>query len=423
MYCQAASLASDLNRQDLVRELAERFRPELDPADYPTWRTVFRALFRLARDGPLVIILDELQYLLTGGDDITSQLVATREEVAKQTPITLMLSGSAVSAMEHLHAGGAPLYGRVTWAERLAPFDYWNAAHMAPWLTGRDRAYLYGVFGGMPRYLAAVREDESLQDAVTRVFLVPQGEVHLQMDTLIEREKGIRQPADYRSLLSAVATGRTLVNAIVMLTGLEEHVVRRGLEVLAGLELIRDERSFGAGGRAAFRYRVADNAVAFWHHFIVPHRSRLATEAPTAFWRTQVRPWLDTYMGRPFEVQVRQAYTRFHERWGLPSVREWARWEGADRNGASLEIDIAARLDDGRLLVGEVKWSAAPFGPALHTALLAKLARLAASGQGWANDTDDACFLYVSAAGFAPGMVALAQADPRLRLLALDDLY
>jgi len=32
----------------------------------------------------------------------------------------------------------------------------------------------------------------------------------------------------------------------------------------------------------------------------------------------------------------------------------WARWEGRDRNRRSIEIDVVARLDDGRLLTGEV---------------------------------------------------------------------
>lgn len=55
--------------------------------------------------------------------------------------------------------------------------------------------------------------------------------------------------------------------------------------------------------------------------------------------------------------------------------------------------------------------------------LLNKLGRLAASGQGWARETDDAVFLYASAAGFTREMEGLAAADPRIRLLALRDLY
>lgn len=422
-YFLAAALTHDLNRRDLVRELAAWSGQPLDPADYPSWRTVFREILSLAEEGPTVVVLDEFQYLLAERDDVTSQLVAVWDRAPRTLPVTLVLSGSEVSTMAHLQAGGEPLYGRVTWAAQLHPFDYFDAGRMAPWLTSRDATYLYGALGGIPRYLAALQHREPLADGVARVLVSPRGEVHLQMLTLIEQEKGIRQPAEYRAVLVAVAAGRTGLNEITTATGLEAHVVRRALAVLAGLGLIGAERNFGAGTKAAFRYVVADYAVGFWHRFLVPHRSRLGTDDPRRFWDAHIAPSLDTYMGRPFEAIVRQGYARFHGRWGLPAAREWGRWEGLDRERRSVEIDAAARLEDRRLLAGEVKWSSVPCGAGLHSTLIEKLARLAASGQGWARDTGDAILLYASAAGFTRDMQALAAADPRVLLLTLSDLY
>lgn len=427
-YFLAAALTSDLNRQDLIRELAEWSGRTLDPADFPTWRTVFREIASLADEGPLVVVLDEFQYLLApdapgGGDEVTSQLVAVWDRVAPNVPLTLVLSGSEVSVMAHLHGGGEPLYGRVTWSAQLDPFDYRDAARMAPWLPLRDRVSLYGVFGGTPRYLAALHDGESVTDGAARTFVSPHGEVHLQLLTLIEQEKGIRQPAEYRAVLTAVAMGNTQLNDVAMATGLDQHIVRRGLQVLGDLDLVRAERNFGAGTRAPYRYRIADSAVRFWHHFLVPNRSRLAVDAPHAFWSARIAPHLDTYLGPTFETVVRDAYRRYHSRWSLAAAREWDRWEGMDRSRASVEIDIVARLDDGRLLVGEVKWSTSPHGPALHSGLVSKLARLAAAGLGWPNETEQTLYVYVSAAGFAPEMVALAAAEPRITLLTLPDLF
>jgi AAA+ ATPase superfamily predicted ATPase len=427
-YFLAAALTPDLNRQDLLRELSAWSGRTLDPSDYPTWRTVFREIASLAADDPLVVVLDEFQYLLDpdaagAGGALTSQLVAVWDRLPATTPLTLVLSGSEVSVMAHLHGGGEPLYGRVTWSAELAPFDYRDAARMAPWLPLRDRIALYGIFGGTPRYLAVLRDGETLSDAAARTFISPHGEVHLQLLTLIEQEKGIRQPAEYRAVLTAVATGQTLLNEIAQTTGLEEHVARRALQVLNDLDLVRAERNFGAGARAPFRYRISDNAVRFWHHFLVPQRSRIATTEPTAFWAARIAPQLNTYLGATLEAVARDAYRRYHDRWGLPEAREWGRWEGTDRNRESVELDIVARLDDGRLLVGEVKWSSRAYGPALHTSVREKLARLAVSGQRWANEADDAAYLYVSAAGFAPEIVSFAAAERRITLLDLADLF
>jgi AAA+ ATPase superfamily predicted ATPase len=427
-YFLAAALTPDLNRQDLLRELSAWSGRTLDPADYPTWRTVFREIAALAEDDPLVVVLDEFQYLLDpdaagAGGALTSQLVAVWDRLPATTPLTLVLSGSEVSVMAHLHGGGEPLYGRVTWSAGLAPFDYRDAARMAPWLALRDRIALYGIFGGTPRYLAALRDGEALSDAAVRTFISPHGEVHLQLLTLIEQEKGIRQPAEYRAVLTAVATGHTLLNELAQITGIEEHVARRALQVLSDLDLVHGERNFGAGARAPYHYRIADSAVRFWHHFLVPQRSRMVTAEPAAFWAARVAPQLNTYLGATFEAVARDAYRRYHDRWGLPAAREWGRWEGADRNRESVELDIVARFDDGRLLVGEVKWSSRPFGPVLHTTVREKLARLAVSGQRWANEAEDASYLYVSAAVFAPEMISLAAAERQITLLDLPALF
>ena len=149
-YFLAAALTPDLNRQDLIRELAAWSGRQLEPADYPTWRTLFRELLSLAEEGPVVVVLDEFQYLLTsssasslpaapggssaagptGGDEVTSQLVAVWDRAPQTLPLTLVLSGSEVSTMAHLHAGGEPLYGRVTWAAQLHAFDYFDAVQI-----------------------------------------------------------------------------------------------------------------------------------------------------------------------------------------------------------------------------------------------------------------------------------------------------
>lgn len=428
-YFLAADSTPEMNRADLVRDLGTWSGQGLDPEDYPTWRTVFRACSQLAGDGPLIVILDEFQYLLGGDDDAASQLVAVWDREVGGLPLTMILCGSEVSTMERLQGADQPLHGRFDWSHRLRPFDYFDAARMVADRDHREAAHVYGIFGGTPHYLASIDEGEPLVDVVCRAVLSPGGPVRVQIENIIEQEKGIRSPAEYRAVLAAIGRGRTEKNAIATTAGLEGRPssVRQILERLQDLGLIIRERNFEAPPNAPLRYRIADNALRFWHRFVHPHRSALETGQVAGIWTERIEPRLSTYMGSVFEGICREAFIRLHGKWGLPAAMEWARWEGQDKERQSVEIDIIARLVDGSLLTGEVKWSSSPADASIHMRHVRRLEALAASGRGWARDAlredESTRYLYFSAAGFADDLRASARADPRIVLLDLEDLY
>jgi hypothetical protein len=299
---------------------------------------------------------------------------------------------------------------------------------MMPRRSHRDAATFFGIFGGTPRYLATVEPRDTIAARTMQSMLSPHGEVHVQLANLIEQEKGIRDTADYRAVLTAVAAGRTLTDEITDGAGLggRVHVAQRALQILEELGLIERDRNFGASERTPWRTRIADHALRFWYRFVLPNRSRLERDKINEVWKTSVAPSLDTYMGKTFETMARQAYTRYHEAWKLPVDSAWARWEGQDRNRRSIEMDIVASLDDGRMLLGEIKWSSHPVGPELHAQVQRNVEDLAHSGQKWAHDAtrmDGARYIYYSAAGFTQAFELLARQDSRIRLISLRDMY
>src|SRR5712692_4234730 len=429
-YFLAADSTGPLNRQDLIRELSAWSGRELRIEDFPTWRTVFRLLVDLARERPLVTILDEFQYLLGDEDDPASQLNAVWDRELGSTRITIVLCGSAVSTMEALTAANAPLYGRITWAAQLLALDYLDSAAMVstPKRGLRELATLYGIFGGVPRYLAAIEGKDSLKGAVTRTILSPRGEVHLQLLTVIEQERGIRTPTEYRAVLSALAGGNTLLNEIAQGAGMNGRLreVRRILDVLQQLELVQAERNFAAHRTAPYRFRSADNALRFWYRFVERNRSRLVRSSLEEVWDQLVRPYMNDYMGPVFEVMCRQAYQRLRQAWGLPMpIGEIGRWEGLDRERQSVELDFVARVEGNSMLAGEIKWRTQPMAAAEHYELLDKLSRLAQSGHGWAGDAlaRPAGYIYFWAGGFDAHFRELSKRDGRVHLISLEDMF
>lgn len=430
LYYLAADATAGINRRELLEAFAALTGRGVEVEDHPTWRSVFRLLAGEAEREPLVVVLDEFQYLLGGEEEIASQLVAVWDREVGDRPLTLVLCGSEVGTMEGLRSGGSPLYGRINWSARLRPFDYLDAAAMVPGRAWRECAYIYGIYGGTPRFLAALGEDGELAARTRGLMLSPRGEVHLQLATIIQQERGIREPGDYQAVLKAVANGRTETNEIAAAAGMQDrpYAVRRALELLENLHLLRRDRNFRASTRAPWRNRIADNALQFWYRFVHANRSRLERGEVDAVWSNSVEPYLDDYMGwSVFEGMAAESYRRHHDAWGLPGAREWTRWEGQDRNRRSIEIDMVAELDDGRILTGEVKWSSAPADVDVHLELLRDLEDLAASGQGWAREALDAPrsagHLYVSAAGFTDHFRKRAAREGNIHLVDLAAMY
>ncbi len=148
-YFTASRTTPEINRCQLVEDLAAWSGEPLRAEDYPTWRAVFNLLLDLpgrgilgrSAPGTLVVVLDEFQYLGdgdSGAAEVASELNAAWERRRETQPLLLVLAGSAVGTMAALAGGGGPLYRRFSWYGRLRLFGAWHAAEMAPFEDLRE---------------------------------------------------------------------------------------------------------------------------------------------------------------------------------------------------------------------------------------------------------------------------------------------
>ncbi len=430
-YFTASTITPQQNRRQLIAQASEWTGESLHPDDFPTWRTVFRYLLEMKSPEPIVVVLDEFQYFGEDEEDlagVASELNAVWEgPQAPGRPVLLVLSGSATRTMDALDSGGAPLHGRLAWKAKLKPFDYWDAALMAPFEDLRDRAYTFGVFGGMPRYLSSIDIGKSFAENVTRQLLSPRGDVRGQVETALLQEQGLRDIPKYLGILRAIGAGRTQLNEIADLAGLAKHTtVREMVGRLVDLGYVRRRRNFAAGRTTPWRYRLADPAFRFYHEFVTRYETALETSDPADVWDLHVAPELDRYMGHLFEEIVEQAYYRLRKVLDLALVQEWGRWEGTDRDGKSLEMDIVSRLTTGGMLTGAIKWNRQPVGTEVHRHHIRDLQRLADAGNRWAHEAleEGSTLLYAAAGGFADDFRERVKEDEIPAVIwTLDDLY
>lgn len=426
----AAHTSPELNRRQLLEELSSWSREEFRAEDHPTWRSIFNLMLDLRAPEPIVLVLDEFQYLATnqaGLAEVASELNAAWERKRTARPLLMVLAGSAVSVMEALGGGGSPLYGRFHWRQRLEPFDYWNAAQMAGFETLEEQASAYGVFGGTPRYLAALDPAESLTANVARLMLSPRGEVRLLVETALDQEEGLRDISTYKAILRSVAGGKTNRNDIAQRSGLQNDTpLRNKLDRLLELGYLEVRVNIDAKPNDPRRYYLADQAMRFHQRFVEPNLSLLAREDPAEVWRAAVSDHFSAFMGFEFERIVVQAYDRKRTQLDLPMVTEWGRWEGRDMERRSLEIDIVAPLLEGGVTTGAVKWNRKPMPIDVHFQHIQMLERCARAGRRWAHEALEPTspLLYVSRAGFEPGFLDLAErGGRRVFTWTLKDLY
>jgi AAA+ ATPase superfamily predicted ATPase len=429
-YFTASATTSEQNRQAILATFADWSGAPV-PADADrSWHAIFQMLLDHAAPHPLVLVLDEFQSM---GDSpaamrtIAQELRAAWERERPDRSLVLVLAGAAVRSLEALGAPGAPLAGCISLTLHLRPFDYWHAGELAGYQDLWDRAYAYGIFGGSPRYLATLDPRQSVADNAIDLLLRPEAEVRELVQAVLLQEPGLRDVPKYVAILRAIGQGRPDMADVGRGAGLApDGALRDKLERLIDLDYIRTSRNLGARPKDAYHYQIVDPAFRFFYQFVAPLASMLVTRGPLAVWNAFVAPALDPHMRGVFDDIVAQAYARLQSRVALPVVTEWGYWKGLDQAGQPLEVDIAAPLEDGRVLTGSVDWVSAEVDVDAHLRHLAMLDRLAQAGVPWAVEArkPSSPLLYVAAGAFTERFYQAATASrEEVYVWTLRDLY
>ncbi|WP_419918415.1 AAA family ATPase [Candidatus Poriferisocius sp.] len=429
LYYPASSTAAAINRRVLIEEAARWSGQELRAEDHPTWRAVFRTLFNLRPHEPVVVVLDEFQYLADGESglrEIASELNAVWESgLSRSSGLLVALCGSAVSTLRALAAGGSPLYGRLDLQLSIKPFDYYDAGMMVARYSLRDRVRAYAAFGGMPANLAVVDDSRSVGENITELLLSPHGVVRTRLLTEIDQEEGLRNTARYRAVLAGIGLGARTVGEVASKMGQRvDTPLRRVVNQLEGMSYLVREANFGGSTQ---RYRLADPAARFHYGIGLLSESAVATLGAETAWRTRIEPEVfPTYVGsHVFEDVARQACRRWAPERGLPAMAEWGKWVGRDRSRREVEIDLAGRTLDGTVVTGSVKFRTRPAGARTYLDHVIALERLADSGLGWAREAlmPNSPFWFISAGGFAPSFHEVADPSRQIICWSMNDLY
>jgi hypothetical protein len=383
-----------------------RLLPGAPPLRFGSWDEALRFLGSEAGREPLVLVLDEFQWLLQAQPALDSIIQRHWDDWQRRsTPITLILSGSALSLMEGLLDHGSPLFGRANYRPLLEPLSYRETAEFArAGLSPAEKLRRHAVLGGTPQYQVWAGSAGAIATIGSRILRKGES-LYEEPLHLLREEQRVRDPGTYFAILRAIAGGSTRFNELTQRSGIEANldVMLARLEELGYVE--RRVPVGKAGGRPS--YRIRDPFFRFWFRYVFPARSRLERGRVDEVLR-EVEADLDTFMGMAFEDCCREWVGRYAPPDAIPGFDSLGAWWS--RTG-DVEIDVVATRKERPVLLGSCKWST--------RAPLAVLDELRRQQQRLGAKAGDAR-LAVFARGFTPALVRQAENEDALLVSAAD---
>ncbi|WP_405826335.1 ATP-binding protein [Streptomyces sp. NBC_01390] len=428
--------ATETTEADALRQFGEalaRYRGQPTPFRFTHWDEAVTELMRIAVAGePTVAVIDEFPFLAKASPSLPSIIQRALDPAAQHTntPVRLLLCGSAVSFMGGLLSGSAPLRGRAGLELIVPTLDFRLAAEFWQITDPRTALLTNAVVGGTPAYRREFTQGDTPSGAddfdawVTRAVLNPARPLFREARYLLAEEPDLHDTALYHSVLAAIAAGNAARGGIADYLGRKSTDLAHPLTVLQDVGMITHEADAFRRNRSA--YRIAEPLVTFYHAVMRPAWGDLERpgRAPDV-WRRAQATFRSKVVGPHFE-QV---------------CREWARWHAASETHGgqvtrvaggtvndpaaktSHEVDVAVHGEagDGRetlLSIGEAKWNEVMGSGHLERL---KHIRTLLTSRGTATEaTRLHCY---SGAGFTEELHHLAKSDPAIQLIDLPRLY
>ncbi len=302
---------------------------------------------------PLVIVIDELPFLIESEPAIEAILQKQWDRQLEARPVLLVLIGSDLSMMAALSSYGRPLYGRLTemTVGPLSPAAIGDLLELAP--AAALDAHL--AIGGFPRLAEIWRRGEDLWKFLRRELQNPES----PLIVLGERSLTAEFPAELkaRAALEAIGAGERVFTAILQRAKLSNKTLETTLTTLAAKRVIDRTLPYSAQPRPKLsRYHVADPYLRFWLRFIGPNIPALERGRGDLV-HQQIRERWSSYAGHAIEPLVREAIRTL-----LPDPRFGAaEYVGSfwNRDG-SVEVDLVGGRDRTTSeqidFVGSIKW-------------------------------------------------------------------
>lgn len=391
--------------------------PNMEGLSVDNLETFFRFVGNLADEEKIIIALDEIPYVAEADESFLSRFQVAVDTMFASKNIYLIICGSAVSFMEkEILSEKSPLFGRRTNQIFLRPFNYIESAEFVPKYSAEEKAIVYGVTGGVAKYLTLFDDELSLDDNLIRNFFTTSGYLYEEPMNLLTQE--FRTVNTYNTVIEVCAGGANKVTEIADKAHITTATLSYILKSLAAVGIISKitPMTEKENNRRSV-YEVTDSMYRFWYSFVPGARAAIEMNRGEVFYKNNVKNKLHFFMGKVFEDMCRY-YTLSQ---GLDGnlnclVTNIGSWWGPGHDHIPTDIDVVG-IDDAnkKAVLGECKFKNEVIDKEVYEALMDRRGLID-------KHYEEVEFLLFSLSGFSKWVKENVQPD-RVRLITLEEMY
>lgn len=392
--------------------------PEMRLTSFQSFDALCSFLGEQSKNERVIVVIDELPYMVKKDDSITSMLQKYIDEEWQFGKMFFIVCGSSVSFMEdEVLSEKSPLFGRRTMQIKLSAFHYDQTAQFLPSWPAIDQAVAYGITGGIAKYLSLLDERKTLDENIISLFFSKTGYLYEEADNLLTQE--FRDVDGYSRVIETIAAGSNQVQGIADKSGISAQNVLHLLKNLVETGIVERQQAITEEyNKKKVQYVLSDEMLRFWYRFIPDAIEAIEIGKGDIYYYRNVKPNLYSFMGNVFEKMCRQ-YTLKAGITGefqctITRVGTW--WGTNPEKKTETDIDVVG-LNPGnkQAIIGECKFRHEITDKKAYDSLVERHSLLH-------QNYRVVQYLLFSASGFSDWVIAESK-QGTLRCISLEEMY
>lgn len=328
-------------------------RDGYETEQFMSFHDIFAKITRRS-SGKKVLVIDEFQNIVRASERFMKELVSFVHSQWNRDEVMVVLCSSSIGWIENsmITRIGEAAY-ELSGFLKIRELLFEDIIQKFPNFRIEECVEAYAILGGFPGLWNQFDDRLTIQQNICRNILDPNSFLFEEGERMLTDQ--LREPGVYNTIMASIAAGSHKLNNLYLHTEFSRAKISVYLKNLIELELVEKVFSYDTEGRENVQkgiYRISHPFVEFYYTYMYPYLSDLQTLSVGEFYNRYIMPDFRRYVTGYFKRVCRQHLTKMNNRHKLPIdfdiVGEWI--------GKAGELDIIARDEDGRTLIGLCNW-------------------------------------------------------------------